>query len=209
MRWATITVTVATLGLSACGGGIPGLGSASSPVEPGAASQGFGTTARNLLLYGGTTVPPSQEPNIEPDYTCPEVGILQNGSAFRGNSGTGATAVTYQASLTNKARECAYNGKQVTIRVGVEGRLLLGENGRPGTYTVPVRIVVNRRSDIVTQRSVRLSVTVPANDSQAEFFHVEENITLPISDKDPGNEYDIFVGLDATGAQPQKQARRR
>jgi hypothetical protein len=38
---------------------------------------------------------------------------------------------------------------------------------------------------------------------------VEENIVVPISQADPGDEYDIFVGLDPTGAQAQRQTRRR
>ncbi|MFM9973456.1 MAG: hypothetical protein ACKVON_02645 [Beijerinckiaceae bacterium] len=210
MRFAFPLTVVMTLGLAACGGGIPGFGGSSTPeVTPSGSSQGAGSGVRNLLLYGGTTVPPARPAEtVENDYTCPTVGVLENGAAFR-SGGTSASGLSYQASLVGNARECAFQGKQVSIRVGVEGRLLLGTDGRPGTFTVPVRIVVKRRADIVTQRFAQVRVTVPVNETQAEFSYIQENITVPIGENDPGEEYDIFVGFDATGAQAQRQTRRR
>ncbi len=95
------------------------------------------------------------------------------------------------------------------IRVGVEGQVLLGQNGRPGTFSVPVRVVVKRRAEIVTQRFTRISVSVPAGETRGAFSHVEENIVVPISSVDPGDEFDIYVGLDPTGQQARLQTRRR
>jgi hypothetical protein len=209
MRLALVLTAAMSIGLSACGGGIPGFGGSTTVADPSVQPQGAGNTLRNFALYGGATVPESQKPQDDRDYKCPELEVLENGAGYRGNAGAGASASTYQASLTNRARECSYRGNQVVIRVGVEGRLLLGPNGKPGTYSVPVRIVVKRRQDIVTQRFARVSVTVPANDVQAEFSYIEENLTLPITENDPGDEYDILVGFDGSGAKPQKQARRR
>jgi hypothetical protein len=213
MRWAVPFSFVLAIGLGACSGGLPGLGGLGGSSSAGGSDvaptqQGAGSTLRNFALYGGATQPPSQEPkDNERDLTCPSVTVSENGAAYRSAQGT-ATTVSYQASLTDTARECAFQGNQVSIRVGVEGRLLLGVNGKPGTYSVPVRIQVKRRNDVVTQRFVRVSVTVPANDTQAEFAHVEERITVPISATDPGNEYDIYVGFEAAGAPAPRQARR-
>ena len=210
MRWAFVVTAVLSIGLSACGGGISGFGGSSTTADPAAQPQGAGTTFRNMLLFNSATLPPAQQPqNNDREYKCPELDVLENGAAYRGNAGTGASAANYQASLTNRARECSFRGNQVAVRVGVEGRLLLGPNGKPGTYSVPVRIVVKRRQEIVTQRFARVNVTVPANDTQAEFSYIEDNLALPITETDPGDEYDIFVGFDASGAKPQKQARRR
>ncbi len=74
---------------------------------------------------------------------------------------------------------------------------------------MPVRVVVKRRNDVVTQRFTRLNVTIPANDTQADFVHVEENVVVPITTNDPGDEYDIYVGLDPTAQQAARQTRRR
>jgi hypothetical protein len=214
-RLAFAVWAVAALGLGGCGGGIPGFGggSASQATTPVEQQQGTGASVRNQLLYAGPTVPESQRPGfniIDSQYGCPTVDILENAAGYRGGgSGAAAATVSYQASITGTARECITQGNQMRIRVGVEGRLLLGQNGKPGSYSVPLRIVIKRRNDIVTQRFTRLSTTVPANDTQSEFSYVEENIVVPITTNDPADEYDIYVGLDASGQQAQRQTRRR
>jgi hypothetical protein len=214
MRFAIPFSLMLAAGLGACGGsGLPGLGglggSSAGGTQEAPASQGVGSTLRNFALYGGATQPPSQEPkDNERDLTCPSLTVSENGAAYRSAPGTAST-ISYQASLINTARECVFQGNQVSIRVGVEGRLLLGVNGKSGTYSVPVRIQIKRRNDLVTQRIARVSVTVPANDTQAEFAHIEERITVPISAVDPGNEYDIYVGFEAAGAPAPRQARAR
>ena len=215
MRFSLATAAFLALGLSACGGGgISGVfgGGAQSSAAP-EQQTGAGATLRNMFLYSGPTVPQSQQPGFNQDkdeYGCPSLDILEGKAAFRGGSpAQQASGVGFQASIVNIARECIVQGNQIRIRVGVEGRVLLGQSGRPGTFSVPVRVVVKRRNDIVTQRFVRLNVTVPGSDSQADFAHVEENLVLPITENDPGDEYDIYVGLDPTAQQAVRQARRR
>jgi hypothetical protein len=213
MRLSLILAASLALGLAGCGGGIPGLGGGSQTSTPPEQQSGAGATARNLLLYGGPTVPQSQQPGFNQDKNelgCPELGILENAAGYRGGTAAQqASGVAFQASIANTARECIFQGNQLRLRVGVEGRVLLGQNGKPGTFTVPVRVVVKRRNDIVAQRFARLSVTVPGNDTQADFAHVEENILIPITENDPGDEYDVYVGLDPTGQQAQRQTRTR
>ncbi len=204
---------VAALGLTACGGGTTGVfGGSSQAPTPVEQQSGAGATLRNMFFYAGPTVPPSQPPNFNRDQDelgCPGLDILENKAAYRGgNPAQQASGVGFQASIANVARECIFQGGQLRLRVGVEGRVLLGQNGRPGSYSVPVRVVVKRRNDVVTQRFVRLNVVVPANDTQADFVHVEENVVVPITTIDPGDEYDIYVGLDPTAQQAARQTRR-
>jgi hypothetical protein len=214
-RFGCAATVAAALVLGGCGGGIPGLGGGSSSQATTAAEQpqGIGSTLRNQLLYGGPTVPPSQQPGFninETERGCPTLDILENAAGYRGTgSGAQASQVSYQASITNTARECIFQGNQLRLRIGVEGRVLLGQVGRPGTFSVPLRIVVKRRADVVTQRFSRLSVSVPAGDTQGEFAYVEENLVVPLSEVDPSAEFDIYVGLDPTGQQAQRQTRRR
>lgn len=213
MRLTLVLAAALALGVAGCGGGIPGLGGGSQTSTPPEQQSGAGATVRNLLVYGGPTVPQSQQPGFnltDNEYGCPELGILENAAGYRGaaNNAPGV-GVAFQASIDNTARECVFQGNQLRLRVGVEGRVLLGQTGKPGTFSVPVRIVVKRRNDIVTQRFTRLSVTVPGSETQADFAHIEENIIVPITENDPGNEYDIYVGLDPTGQQAQRQTRKR
>jgi hypothetical protein len=211
MRLAFSVVIFGALVLGGCSGGIPGLGGGSSaPAADPAQQTGAGATLRNFALYGGPTVPPSQKPDEDRDLGCPTLDILEGAAGYRGKgSGETASAVSYQASIVRSARECITQGNQMRLRVGIEGRLLLGPNGKAGSYSVPVRIVVKRRKDIVTQRFVQVAVSVPASETQADFTHVEESIVVPITQYDPGDEYDIYIGLDPTGAQAQKQERRK
>jgi hypothetical protein len=204
-------VLAAGLALAGCGGGIPliGGGSTSSDTPP-EQQQGAGATLRNFALYGGPTVPPSQAPKTdERDLGCPTLDILEGAAGYRGRgSGEAASAVSYQASITASARECITQGSQMRIRVGMEGRLLLGPNGKAGTFQVPVRIVIKRRKDVVTQRFAQVTVTVPSTDTQADFSYLEENLIVNITENDPGDEYDVYIGLDPTGAQAARQDRR-
>lgn len=203
------------LGLSACGGGGVGgvFGGGAESATPVEQQTGMGATLRNMFLYSGPTVPPSQPPNFnqnQDEVGCPGLDILENKAAYRGGSAAQqASGVGFQASIANVARECIVDGRQLRVRVGVEGRMLLGPNGRPGTFSVPVRVVVKRRSEVVAQRFTRLSVTIAANEMQSDFVHVEENIVVPISENDPADEYDLFVGLDPTSQQAAAQVRRR
>lgn len=205
----------AALMLGGCGGGIPliGGGSSSQPAAPVEQQQGAGATLRNQLLYAGPTVPQSQQPGFhitDKERGCPAIDILENGAGYRGSgSGAQASQVTYQASITTTARECIFQGNQLRLRVGVEGRVLLGPGGKAGTFSVPVRIVVKRRADVVAQRFSRVSVSIPAGETQNDFAYVEENLVVPMSENDPGDEFDIYIGLDPTGQQAQRQTRRR
>jgi hypothetical protein len=215
MNVVRMVAAACALALGGCGGGVPflGGGSASQAVTPVEQQQGAGASIRNTLLYGGSTVPVSQQPGfnqLDTGVGCPAIDILENAAGYRGaGSGARASEASFQASITNIARECNVQGNQMRIRVGVEGHVLLGQNGRAGSFSVPVRIVVKRRSDVVTQRFTRLNVAVPASDARGEFAYVEENLVVPITQFDPGDEYDVYVGLDPTGQQAQRQTRRR
>jgi hypothetical protein len=213
-RFGTFGAIAGALALAGCGGGGSLFGGAATqattPVEQ---QQGAGATLRNQLLYAGPTVPQSQQPGfniVETGVGCPAIDIIENAAGYRGaGSGAQASQVSFQASITGTARECVTQGGQMKIRVGVEGRVLLGQGGRPGSYSVPIRIVVKRRAETVTQRFTRLNVSVPANDVQGDFAYIEENLTVPISSVDPADEFDIYVGLDPSGQQAARQVRRR
>ncbi|MGL4242208.1 MAG: hypothetical protein ACRCTI_13955 [Beijerinckiaceae bacterium] len=213
LAFAVIAAGALTLG--GCGGGVPflGGGGASQATTPVEQQQGAGATLRNHLLYAGPTVPQSQQEGFnitDSDRGCPSIDYIENATGYRGmGSGAQASTVTYQASITRTARECITQGNQMRIRVGVEGQLLLGQNGRPGSYSVPLRIVVKRRADTVTQRFTRLNVSVPANDVRGDFAYIEETLTVPLSSVDPADEFDIYVGLDPSGQQAARQTRRR
>jgi hypothetical protein len=83
------------------------------------------------------------------------------------------------------------------VRVGVEGRALLGAGGGgAGRYTVPVRIVVKTGSRVIAERVRQATVAIPAGDTQGSFTLVEEG--LVVSPADAGS-FEIEVGLGGMG----------
>ena len=202
-------VALAALGLSlmvlaGCGSSSLTGSGGSNPTVAGDGS-GWGTA----ILYGGRrfTEPP---PTEKREYTCPAVEILEGTVALRsGDTGT-ARGVGYQASIRDTARECTLVAdNRLNIKVGVQGRLVLGESGKPGNYTVPVRVAVRRTGgETVYSKLTTASVTIPATDTQGSFTVIDEGLSLPLSASDPGDEYTILVGLDPQGKSTPRNRRR-
>lgn len=160
---------------------------ASAPKAPPSDS-----TFSNLFKYGSTSAPEINEMEIvDAEFACPQIEILDGAAAMRINAGD---SVKSQISIGKTARECQISGDTVTMRVGVEGRALLGSGGSPGTYVAPVRIVVKDGDKVLVSRIQRKSVTIPPGDTQAAFVIVEEGITAP-----KGGDLSLLVGLDPSG----------
>ncbi len=87
----------------------------------------------------GVTQPHSPTPSA-PDVECPGVDIRTGASTMNiAAKTTDATAgdLRYQLSFGQTARECAVHGATMIIKVGVQGRVILGPMGGPGKVEVP------------------------------------------------------------------------
>lgn len=182
---------VGALGLSA-------LAACSAPGEGG-------STLGNMVLFAGPTVPPPVSAAVE-DVYCPPVTITEGGSAIQAYSGgrVGESgALRSQVAINQLARECVGQADGTTVvKVGVEGRALLGTGGGAGRFDVPVHVLVKRGSTVIASRSRRVSVAIPAGEAGANFAVVEDGIVVPAADS---NSFEIEVGL---GSRP-VQGRRR
>jgi hypothetical protein len=133
----------------------------------------------NLIMFQSTTPPKPSEP-IRPDddLVCPPVTI--KGAAIR-VGGAESSSVRNQLAINDVARECtnAQPGGSFTLKIGVQGRVVLGPAGAPGTFSANLRMQVRRSGNIVANRTVRVAATVAPGQGGAEFVHVEENILVP------------------------------
>ncbi|MBS7803308.1 hypothetical protein KIH24_01835 [Rhizobiales bacterium TNE-4] len=186
-------------GVAALTGGCMSTGTSSSQ---NAAAGGTDSSFLNIFKYGGLTKPESMKEEDE-DIECPSVQILDGTAALRAESGAG---VRHQFSVVQTARECRAEGNNIVIKMGVEGRALLGPSGSPGTFTVPVRFVAKRGETVVASKLQRQSVTIPAGETQQSFITIEEGMTIP---KAGAAELELFVGLDASGGATEKPVRKK
>lgn len=196
------TVSSRLVLLAALAGGLAACQSSrSSSDEPS-------TTERRIterVLFGGRPLPEQKE-EVR-DLGCPTASILDGTAAYRTGDTTQARGVAYQAAIFDIARECITQGNTMRIKVGVQGRVVLGEIGKPGTYTIPVRIAVRANGQTLTSKLVQVPVNVPATEGQAPFVTVDDTITVPVTAADPAEQYAVLVGLDPQGAR-QSTARR-
>lgn len=115
-------------------------------------------------------------------------------------------SLRYQANFVRFARECALRGKDVTMKVGVEGRVILGPAGTPGETALPIRLAVVKEGlnpQTVWTKFYMVPVTLQPGQPFATFTHVEEDMTFPMP---PGNQFDqyvIYVGFDPQSAAPE------
>jgi hypothetical protein len=111
----------------------------------------------------------------------------------------GPMTTRYQVSIGQTARECAALGGVMTMKVGVQGRVLLGPAGGPGQLDIPLRMAVvqeGAQPRTVLSRFYRLAVAVPPGQVSVPFVHVEQDLTFPLPGGAALDAYVVYVGFD-------------
>ena len=98
----------------------------------------------------------------------PALEVLDGTSSYRTYTGADQSNgnVRYQFSMGDVARDCTRSGNEILMKVGVEGRVLLGPAGSPASFSVPVRIAIRRDSD--QKAAVAKLYQVPASIAAGE-----------------------------------------
>ena len=152
------------------------------------------------------------------DTPCPEIKVRTGAATLMigdkpGEGEPSPMDVRYQGSIVRTARECHLNSGLLTIKVGVEGRVITGPAGGPGTVNVPLRIAVVHETlnptTVVTKFTI-IPVTVNNAVDRVTFTHVEPDLTFPLPRPASAiDSYVIYVGFDPLSAQPPKKPARR
>jgi len=202
--------TAATLLLALLAGGCAG--NSGAPPAPGTAatdsSHGFaGSGSFTDLFTGSSAKAPQTAAGAQPDVNCPPVDVRQGASTL--TIGQGTMSVKYQGSFTHEARDCTVVNGNMIMRIGIQGRVVIGPAGGPGPVDVPLRIAVVQEtpggSRLITTKFLRIGVAV-GNDGIAEFSHVEDGVTFPVpSPTSVLDDYIAYVGFDPMTAQSQDQ----
>jgi len=148
--------------------------------------------------------PLPNQPKPYDTIACPEIAILDGTSDDRvyapGDDQSNAS-VRYQFSIGDVARDCAISGGQISLKVGVSGRILLGPAGSPGTFAAPIRVAVIRRSDEepVLSKLYQVPTNIAPGQTESPFTLVTDPLSVPVTGKHFKEDYMIKVGFDSAG----------
>lgn len=228
-RFVIAALVSVSLLASGCGGGsLFGGPTASAPppattaAAPPAAAGGSGSSSsgssylRNFFS-GSSDKAPQAVAGASPDVECPFIDIREGASTLTINAGGGdgsgantAMSLKYQGTFVRAARQCSVAAGQMTIKVGVEGRIILGPAGGPGQVDVPLRIAVVDESPAgskpIVTRLIHIPVTVQSANDNPAFAHVEDGLTFPLPPSSNAlARYIIYIGFDPLAAEPAKK----
>ena len=192
-------------------GGPPAADAASSPTG--------GTGDRIANFFSGSSAKgPQAVANAQADVNCPRVEVRQGASTLT----IGPTATPKRRCRSNirahscaQARDCAVVDGNMVMKIGIEGRVIVGPAGGPGQVDVPLRIAVVQETPggtrPITTRFIRVPVVIGPSDGNVIFSHVEEGLSFPLPT--PTTllyDYIAYIGFDplsGPGAgQPKAQA---
>ena len=166
-------------------------------------SDSVSATFGNLLAFNTThpgPVPSAAHPSDEP-LRCPALEVLDGTSSYRTYAGADQSNgnVRYQFSMGDVARDCTRSGSDILMKVGVEGRVLLGPAGSPGSFTVPVRIAIRRDSDQkpAVAKLYQVPATIAAGETAGSFTLVTDPVAVPFVSVHADDDYTILVGFDS------------
>lgn len=171
---------------------------------PAAAEESITDKLGGWLGFGKSSTPSAGNNPAGPaaELDCPSVAVRQ-GAATLSITEPGAEAgpmtTRYQVSLGQMARECAALGGMITMKVGVEGRVLLGPAGGPGQVDIPLRMAVVQEGaapKTVLTKFYKLAVAIPPGQSAVPFVHVEQDLSFPTPRGDALDSYIVYVGFD-------------
>jgi len=205
-------VAAISLAIAACSS-VSNLIGTSSADKP-AASAATGVASADPAANMGTGVA-----ELKPeDYACPDVTVRPGaGTLLIGGQASakdpGAMELRYQGTLVRFARDCTPRAGTMTMKVGIEGRVITGPAGVPGSIDVPLRIAVVQEGPepkTVVSKLVHIPVTIAPDTSSADFTHVDPDIAFPVPRPTSNLEsYVVYVGFDPAATAPQKPKPKR
>lgn len=146
------------------------------------------------------------------EIECPGVDVRQGASTLSITvPKTGqATAgdLRYQLSFGQIARECIVQPGTMTIKIGVQGRIIVGPAGGPGQVDIPLRYAVVREGPeprTIVTRFKRTQATVGPNDANLPFTDIDDGLTFPMPSLAELEAYVVYIGFDPIGEKPEKK----
>jgi hypothetical protein len=168
-----------------------------------------GSSSIGEFFTGSTAKGTQTVAGAQPDVNCPAVEIRRGASTLTIGPPGDRSAMTlkYQGSFVRAARECSVADGNMVMKVGVEGRVVVGPAGGPGQVDVPLRFAVVQETPTGMRPIVTKFVIVPVNidaNGNTLFTHVEEAMIFPVPTPTALlDDYVVYVGFDPVAAEAQ------
>lgn len=122
-----------------------------------------------------------------------------------------ATELRYQLTFIEMARQCYLDASTVRMRVGVQGRAIVGPAGAPQQVSAPIRYAVVHEGvtpKTITTKFRRVPVTLDSVNGTT-FTDIEDDLSFPMPSTNDLQRYVVYVGFDDAGdrAQPKGKAK--
>jgi hypothetical protein len=173
-------------------------------------------TDRFKSLFGGkpdeNAAPATSQPTDPVELFCPDVKIRAGASTYAvaapGKQAVG-NDLRFQATITRTARDCTLTGGEITARIGIQGRVIAGPAGTPGTIEIPLRVAVVQggvQERTIATKVYRTSVTM-SDVGNTPFSLVAEDMVYPVPPGATGDSYIFYIGFDPQALRPEPAAR--
>ena len=154
----------------------------------------FASSSPATTATGGSTP--------EMNFECPGVTVRDGASTMSVSANPAedsAMTMRYQVGIGHTARECKLAGTNVTMRVGMQGRVILGPAGTPGQIEVPIRMAVVHEGPapkVIATKLNRVTVVIPSGDTNVQFTMIEDDISFPMPRGNLIDDYVVYIGFD-------------
>lgn len=187
-----------------------GCSSTASTTGSDSAQHGYSGSGSIADLFSGSSAKgPQTVAGAQPDVNCPAVEVRRGASTLTIAPPGDKTTMTlqYQGEFTREARECAVVNGVMSMKIGIEGRIVVGPAGGPGQVNVPLRMAVVQQSPNgskpVMTKFILIPVAVANRDTGATFSHVEDAVSFPVPTPTALlDDYVVYVGFDPESAKP-------
>ncbi len=151
------------------------------------------------------------------DVDCPLMDIRQGAATLTippppPDGSNDAMSVKYQGTFVRAARDCKVVGNQLSMDIGVEGRIIVGPAGGPGRVDVPLRIAIVDQSPTTMKTILTKLIRIPVpvnNDNSVTFSHIEDGMAFPLPSSAELDNYIVYIGFDPIGAAEEDRAKLR
>jgi hypothetical protein len=156
----------------------------------------------------------TQQANVD----CPLIDIREGAGTLTiptppPDGSNDAMSLKYQGTFVRAARDCKVLAGQLVMKIGVQGRVIVGPAGGPGQVEVPLRLAVvdqsTSGSKTIVTKLVQIPVTIVSADTGATFTHIEDNFAFPLPSSAELDDYIVYIGFDPIGAEEADKAKLR